>query len=287
MAASSLFAQIEQSLGEPIETSTSIGGGCIAKTHRIRTVSGRELFLKSGFSNSMFRSEANGLRELRKANVIGVPEVFLVDENFLLMEFIYPGTKKKNFFEDFGWSLANLHRYTASHYGFYEDNFIGATPQLNVVKGSASKIWRQFFWEYRILYQFQLAQKNGYADEKLTNGISQLEDRIEMILSGSEEPPSLLHGDLWRGNFIVGRNGEPVLIDPAVYYGHREADLAMAKLFGGFPPEFYKAYQENYPLKDGYEYRENIYMLYHVLNHLNLFGHSYYLQAIQLIYSYL
>jgi len=204
-----------------------------------------------------------------------------------LMEFIYPGTKKKNFFEDFGWSLANLHRYTASHFGFYEDNFIGATPQLNVVKGSASKTWKQFFWEYRILYQFQLAQKNGYADEKLTNGISQLEDRVEMILSGSEESPSLLHGDLWKGNFIVDRNGEPVLIDPAVYYGHREADLAMTKLFGGFPPEFYEAYNENYPLKEGYEYRENIYLLYHVLNHLNLFGHSYYLKAIQLIYSYL
>ena len=127
----------------------------------------------------------------------------------------------------------------------------------------------------------------GNSTPELRKAISKLEERIEEIIGDSEEKPSLLHGDLWSGNFMVNENGETVLIDPAVYYGHREADLGMTKLFGGFSNEFYKSYNETYPLKDGYEYRENIYKLYHVLNHLNLFGGGYYSQAISLIKFYI
>ena len=136
------------------------------------------------------------------------------------------------------------------------------------------------------MYQYKLAEKNGYATQELRAGISKLENKIEKILAGSEESPSLLHGDLWSGNYMIDENGDACLIDPAVYYGHREADLGMTKLFGGFNSEFYKSYNENYPLPDGYDYRENIYKLYHVMNHLNLFGGGYYSQAISLINYY-
>ncbi|MDZ7626517.1 MAG: fructosamine kinase family protein [Ignavibacteriaceae bacterium] len=121
---------------------------------------------------------------------------------------------------------------------------------------------------------------------ELRKGISKLENKIQEIIGDTQEKPSLLHGDLWGGNYMVDENGNAVLIDPAVYYGHREADLGMTKLFGGFSSEFYRAYNETFPLEDGYEYRENIYKLYHVLNHLNLFGGGYYSQALSLIKYY-
>ena len=122
---------------------------------------------------------------------------------------------------------------------------------------------------------------------ELRNLVSKLEENIEGIISNNNEKPSLLHGDLWSGNYIDDENGSAVLIDPAVYYGNREADLGMTKLFGGFSSEFYKSYNEAYPLPDGFDYREKIYMLYHFLNHLNLFGGSYYSQAISLIKFYI
>jgi len=139
----------------------------------------------------------------------------------------------------------------------------------------------------RILFQLHLAEKKGYATEKLRKGFHLLENKIEIILGGSGEEPSLLHGDLWGGNFLSDENGSAVMIDPAVYYGHREADLAMTKLFGGFSSDFYNAYQAEFPLKEDAEYREDIYKLYHMMNHLNLFGRSYYSQAEHLLWKYL
>ena len=130
-------------------------------------------------------------------------------------------------------------------------------------------------------------EKNGLADEDLRKSFSRLESKISDILKDSQEQPSLLHGDLWSGNYMVDEHGNACIIDPAVYYGHREADLAMTRLFGGYSEDFYKSYNESFPLKDGWEYRENIYKLYHVLNHLNLFGKGYYSQALSLIRSYL
>ena len=132
----------------------------------------------------------------------------------------------------------------------------------------------------------KLAEANGYGSAELSSTFSKLEDNFDIILNGSEEAPTLLHGDLWGGNYMVDSEGMPVLIDPAVYYGHREADLAMTQIFGGFSPEFYRAYHQEYPLKAGWEYRQNIYKLYHILNHLNLFGSGYYGQAIQLMKYY-
>ncbi len=281
--------KIEEAAGEEIKTLTSLSGGCISSAYKLETFSGRSFFLKinPGASGDMFIKEAHGLNELRKSGAIKIPEVLLCDKSFILTGFISQGNKPKNFFTDFGRRLAGLHKYKNSGYGFFEDNYIGSNIQLNVAEGVEKTDWTQFYYNKRIIFQFKLAEKNGYATSELRNGISSLEKRIEKILAGSEEEASLLHGDLWGGNYLADEHGEACLIDPAVYYGNREADIAMTKLFGGFSPEFYGAYNEVYPLAEGYEYREPIYKLYHLLNHLNLFGRGYYSQVVSIIRNYI
>lgn len=279
--------KIENWLGEKIISRTSLSGGCISDASKISTSSGKSFLLKTGNKGSdMFLKEGNGLMELRKAGSIKVPEVFFADFDFILTEFIETGSRNSNFFFEFGKQFAAMHRYKGKNFGFFEDNFIGANKQINTVNTKTAVSWTDFYFINRLQFQMQLAEKNGYADSRLRKAFSNIENNIERILDGSEEAPALLHGDLWSGNFMCGINSEPVIIDPAVYYGHREADLAMTKLFGGFSSDFYSSYNETYPLKDEYEYRENIYILYHVLNHLNLFGQGYYGQAIKLMEKY-
>jgi protein-ribulosamine 3-kinase len=280
--------RIEEKLNSKIKSLTSLSGGCISDAYKVTTIEGSNYFLKynSSASNDMFIKEANGLKELAKANAIKIPEVLNFDEDYILLEYIPSGIKKKNFFEDFGRRFAEMHKYTSNEFGFYEDNYIGSNPQKNIPDEKEKNDWVRFYFNKRILFQLQLAEKFGNSTDALRKGVSKLEDKIEEIIGGSKEKPSLLHGDLWSGNYMVDENGDAVLIDPAVYYGHREADLGMTKLFGGFNSEFYKAYNEIFPLEDGYEYRENIYKLYHVLNHLNLFGGGYYSQALSLIKYY-
>lgn len=280
--------KIEQWAGEKIVSRNSVGGGSIASTQSIQTESGKVYFLKTGASHkNMFPCEAHGLQELEKAGAIKVPHVFHVDDSFLLIEQIKTGRTAGDFFEKFGQQFAGLHRFKGERFGFYEDNFIGHTPQLNDATSEQSQNWIEFYFEKRLRYQFKLAEKNGYAAGNLSRAFNQIESKIDSILAGSENEPVLLHGDLWSGNYLADQNNNPVIIDPAVYYGNREADLAMTKLFGGFSPRFYDAYNEAYPLPDGYNYRENIYKLYHVLNHLNLFGMGYHNQAVSLLQSYL
>lgn len=283
-----LFEKLETKLGEKISTSKNIGGGSIAGTQKIVTDSGKKYFLKTGASNDlMFQCEANGLKELEKTGAIRIPHVFDVDKDFLLIELIESGHPGTDFFEGFGRQFAELHRYIGDSFGFYEDNFIGHSRQINQTTPAIKNNWVEFYFENRLLFQFHLAEKNGFATPELIKSFKALESKIDRILSGSENEPVLLHGDLWSGNFLADHNNNPVIIDPAVYYGNREADLAMTKLFGGFSPSFYSAYNETYPLKEGHEYRENIYKLYHVFNHLNLFGAGYYGQTLSLIQSYL
>ncbi len=278
---------IEEKLGEPVKTVAGVGGGSIADSNIIETTSGKRYFLKTGFTGTMFLNEANGLKELRKPGCIKIPDVIAADKQFLLLELITPGPRQKDFWDIFGRQYAQMHRYTAKAFGFYEDNFIGATPQKNLPSEIEKNNWTAFYFNKRLLFQYRLAEQNGYATNELKRAFTALESRIDTILKGSEEPPALLHGDLWSGNYITGPAGEPVLIDPAVYYGHREADLGMTYLFGGFSEQFYRSYNEAYPLKEGWEYRVNIYKLYHVLNHLNLFGTGYYSQAIRLMEYYI
>lgn len=281
--------KIEQKTGSGIVSIQSLSGGCISNAYKLEMKSGEFYFLKINYNsnNDMFIKEAHGLIELAKPNVIRIPKVTLCDDSFILTEFISTGNKNKNFFEDFGRSFAWLHKFHNEFFGFYEDNYIGSNVQQNIANETEKNNWIKFYFNKRILSQLRLAEKNGYSTNELVKGIYELENKIEDILKGSEELPSLLHGDLWGGNYIVDEAGNACLIDPAVYYGHREADLAMTKLFGGFSPEFYHAYNEIFPLADGYNYREGIYKLYHVLNHLNLFGRGYYSQAISIIKSYI
>jgi fructosamine-3-kinase len=281
-------ASIEEKLGSKIESISSLSGGCISDAFKVTTDNGSNFFLKYNSSalNDMFIKEANGLNELSKANAIRIPEVLSFDKDYILLEFIPTGSRKKYFFEEFGRRFAEMHKYTSNEFGFYEDNYIGSNPQKNIPDVKEKNDWVSFYFNKRILFQLQLAEKLGNSTDSLRKGISKLENKIEEIIGDTKEKPSLLHGDLWGGNYMVDENGDAVLIDPAVYYGHREADLGMTKLFGGFSSEFYKLYFETFPLEDGYDYRENIYKLYHVLNHLNLFGGGYYSQALSLIKYY-
>jgi protein-ribulosamine 3-kinase len=283
-----ILKQIELWAGSRITSQKLVGGGSIAQSVHLQIESGDHYFLKSGSRNkNMFPAEAHGLQELEKSNSLKVPHVYLVDENFLLLEFIHASQPSGSFFKEFGHQFAQLHRTQATEFGFYENNFIGHTPQINLPKDKQKKDWIVFYFENRLLYQFKLAEENGFSSQKLRDAFYKLEGKINFILSGSEKEPVLLHGDLWSGNFLAADKNIPVVIDPAVYYGNREADLAMTKLFGGFSSSFYSAYNETYPFAAGYEYRENIYKLYHVLNHLNLFGMGYHSQAVDLIQSYL
>lgn len=262
------------------------GGGCIANARIIRTVSGKEYFLKSYTSggSTIFLNEANGLRELAKAQAVRVPEVIHTGDKFLLLEKITQGGRKKDFFAEFGTRLARLHMYRGEKFGFFENNFIGSNPQINLPQ---SKSWADFYFNNRLMYQFRLAESKGYADSEFRASFRKLESRVYSILDESNGDPSLLHGDLWGGNYMKDENGNPVLIDPAVYYGHREADLAMTFLFGGFSPEFYNAYNETYPLSEGWQQRLGIYKLYHLMNHLNIFGSGYYRQTVEMIKEYI
>jgi fructosamine-3-kinase len=280
--------KVENKLDSEIIESHSLSGGCISNAYKIKISNGEVYFLKfnSSSENDMFIREAHGLQELNKAGVIKIPDVISYDDDFILLEMITSGSKNKNFSEDFGRKFASLHKFYGESFGFYENNFIGSNPQQNIVGDREKHNWTQFYFNNRILYQLRLAEKLNNSTLELRKAIVDLENKIEDIVVDNGEKPSLLHGDLWGGNYMTDMEGFACLIDPAVYYGNREADLAMTKLFGGFDQKFYRAYNEEFPIADGYEFRENIYMLYHVLNHLNLFGGGYYSQALNLIRYY-
>ena len=284
-----LKCRIEEILDDKVVDFHSVSGGCINDSKIITTESGNKYFLKDNINNSadMFYKEANGLKELAKAKVIRVPEIIYSDDKIILLQSIQSVRRRNDFFEDFGRRFAQLHKFTSEEYGFYEDNYIGSTPQINTASIEEKKDWTKFYFNKRLSFQFNLAEKNGFVNDEFRKSFLKIENKIESILKISDEIASLIHGDLWGGNYIVDENGNACLIDPAVYYGNREADLAMTKLFCGFDSNFYFAYDEEYPLSDGYDYRENIYKLYHILNHLNLFGSSYYSQALNLIKYYL
>jgi fructosamine-3-kinase len=256
-----------------------IGGGCIASAYRATLASGRTLFAKqaTNLPTDAFRCEAAGLQALRACDSLHIPQLIAVDDDMLVLEWIDPAIPNEDFMSAFGRAFAALHRIQGDHFGFEHDNYLGRTQQPNTTRTTS---WPQFYFSQRIEYQLKLAEANGFADQALRQAVHKLESSIHQLLADSQEPPCLLHGDLWSGNFLIGPKNRPTLIDPAVYYGHREADLAMTRIFGGFSPEFYTAYEQAYPLPPGERRRRPLYEAWHLLNHLNLFGASYYQQAL-------
>lgn len=277
--------KIESILNEDILNFSSISGGCISNSHIILTKSNK-YFIKTYPENcsKLLKCEANGLSEIKKSKSIKTPNIIYVNDEFLLLEFMEEGRKDNQTMSNFGAELAKLHKYTNEKFGYFEDNFIGANIQKNI---NLKDNWADFYWEERLLFQYKLAEKNGYTDPDFRNRFNKLSKTIYSILSDSTEQPSLIHGDLWSGNYLVDINSKAVLIDPAVYYGHREAELGMTLLFGGFSKDFYGSYNEEYPLEKNWKFRVDLYKLYHLMNHLNLFGNSYFSQVQNAINKYI
>lgn len=268
MVGKKILQEIESLLGEEIVGKEPYGS-------IISTVSGKRYFFKRGYPSRTYVCEANGLKEIARTDTVATPKVIKTGEDYILTEYVVPGNRGTEFYPLLAQRLADMHRTVSDSFGFYEDNFIGANPQLNIPSGTECEDWATFYFNKRLLFQFRLAEKNRYISLELASDFIKFEKNIPELIKGSEEQPSLLHGDLWSGNYLCNADGVPVLIDPAVYYGHREAELAMTMLFGGFPMEFYDEYDKAYPLKSGWKIRIRIYKLYHLLNHLNLFGRSY------------
>lgn len=254
-----------------------VGGGCINEAQTLELDDGRRVFLKSNARPlpGMFEREAEGLAALADVGVLRVPRPLgsgITPVPFLLLEHVESGRPGRDFFERFGRLFAEHHqRSCGPRYGFEHDNYLGSTAQPNAWCGD----WVTFFREHRLGHQLRLAARRGHGGAELARLGARLQDRLDDFLAEPAEAPCLLHGDLWGGNYLCDTEGAPVLIDPAAYYGRREADLAMTQLFGGFEPRFYQAYEEAWPLAPGSEERLEIYKLYHLLNHLELFGTSY------------
>jgi len=281
-----LISDSTQSPTKILSTET-VSGGCINSAICCHLENGPHYFVK--FNKDLpdvFKAEAEGLEAIRATATFKVPEVIGIGKTesatqFLVLEFISPASKGKNFFEMFGRQLAQMHQANEqeSRFGFPHDNFIGSTPQEN----TWHKGWPEFFALQRLEFQLKLANQNGLANPELNKRCKKLILQLDRFIGSLSEPPALLHGDLWSGNYLISQDGNPVLIDPAVYFGSREAEFGMIKLFGGFNSQFYDAYNEAYPLREGWEQRTEIYQLYHLLNHLNLFGTSYLSGCLQIL----
>jgi protein-ribulosamine 3-kinase len=269
-----------------VSGSRPVSGGCINRCFELQTSSGK-FFLKyndAGRFPGMFEAEARGLALLADARSIPVPVVIATGAisglSFLLLEWIESARRKKNFWTEFGSRLAKLHHGSAELFGLASDNYIGSLPQSN----RQHKRWTDFFIGERIEPQIKRALDAGAMTHEDKKKFDRLADRMDELVPG--EPPALLHGDLWSGNFMADSSGSALLMDPAVYYGHREADLAMTKLFGGFDPEFYEAYGSAFPLKAGFSERADIHNLYPLLVHVNLFGGGYIEQVRRILGMY-
>lgn len=280
-ATDSVVAAALRAAGDPtpLRERAPVGGGCISQTLRLRTGRG-EYLLKWGGPGlpGFYAAEARGLALLRATGAVRVPEVLACHDSppadpgpasFILLEWLAepPGAGREAAGAALGARLAALHRASAPAYGLDHDNYLGATPQPNGWMAS----WAAFFRERRLAPQAELAGRNGHLGGGRARRLARLLDRLGDWLDDRLAQPALLHGDLWSGNVLPG----PALIDPAAYYGDREAELAYTALFGGFPESFYRAYAESWPLPAGWRDRRDLYNLYHLLNHLNLFGESY------------
>jgi fructosamine-3-kinase len=264
-------------------SAVTVAGGSIHQALRYRTHDG-SVFLKTGPTSvaSMFAAEAAGLNAIAATHSIRVPAVLALgeirDRAFLCLEWLDLIAPTRDTATKLGEQLAALHRCQANEHGWTHDNFIGRTTQHN----RRDRKWPSFFREQRLLPQLELAQVNRADGHMLDRG-RVLAESLDAFFTTHEPSPSLLHGDLWGGNWGPTRAGEPAIFDPAAYYGDRETDIAMTRLFGGFESTFYDAYEAAWPLDVGAKQRTALYNLYHVLNHFNLFGGGYLVQARSMI----
>jgi fructosamine-3-kinase len=260
-----------------------VGGGCVHQAVALEGPDDARYFVKLNEARfaASFAAEADGLLAIA-ATGMRVPKPIAQGgaegRAFLVLEFLALGDGSDAAHRELGRRLARQHGHRGAHFGWARDNFIGLTPQAN--RPCAS--WIEFWQARRLAPQLELARAHGHDGRLQSLGIRVLE-ATPRLLAGHDAAPALLHGDLWTGNAAFLRNGTPVVFDPAVYYGDAEADLAMTELFGGFPESFYEGYREVRPIAQGYRVRRILYNLYHVLNHLNLFGAGYAAQAMRMM----
>ncbi|HVX95614.1 MAG TPA: fructosamine kinase family protein [Polyangia bacterium] len=271
-------AALEAAVGGKVAGARPVSGGDINAAHAITFTNGRRLFLKTNAREpaGMFQAEAEGLAWLAAARALRVPEVVACGPGFLALELVnFPredgaAPRATDFDEQLGHGLAALHRFGAPRFGLDRDNFIGRLPQDNATEPD----WPTFYRARRLEPQLRLAVDEGLASPRLRSGFGRLFARLPE-LCGPPEPPARLHGDLWAGNLLVDDVGAPCVCDPAVYGGHREVDLAMMRLFGGFSARVFAAYDDAWPLAAGHEERVALYQLYPLMVHVNLFGGGY------------
>jgi len=263
-----LIARISRRMVDIVDFTPAGGPNTLVAT----LADGGRFFVKAGGPDERkrLRAEARGLEALRAADAVRVPQLWLAGGEgrhyFLLLEYLDLRAGDAMAYARLGRELAAQHRHTSPGFGFERDNFIGASPQANRQGGD----WPAFFRDQRLLPQLRMASGQAWVEDGL-----RLAEHVGAFFPGYQPAPALLHGDLWNGNAGFLADGTPVLYDPAVYYGDREADIAMSELFGGFAPAFYAAYREVWPLDAGYAQRRDLYNLYHLLNHYNLFGGNY------------
>lgn len=280
---SHLESGLSQSLNTPVRvlSSGSVGGESINQTFKLETTAG-QFFLKQNSAvrfPGMFAAEMKGLNLLAENSEFIVPRPIshleYGGQQFLVMEWVETGAPLPDSYQDLGRMLAGLHRCSTTSFGLDHDNYIGSLPQSN----NQHAAWAEFYWTERLLPQFKLSEASGLGSG-LKDDFNRLEARIGSLFPS--ESPSLIHGDLWSGNYMISVEG-PTIFDPAVYYGHREMDLAMMKLFGGFPAEVFEAYNDSFPLEAGWEDRIPFGQLYPLMVHVNLFGGSYVSQVQQIL----
>jgi len=284
-----MWQAIEQSISDvtgqafTVSTHRVVSGGSINKAACLEG-GHRRFFVKTNKPDlvGMFQAEAAGLSAIRSSHTIRAPKPITWgadgENSWLVLEFVEFAEGSSGTSAALGEQLAAMHRLSADSFGWQRDNTIGSTRQIN----TPNKDWASFFGQHRLSFQLELAAGNNVSSA-IIDGCSQLLEVLPSFFTGYKPQPSLLHGDLWGGNWAADTAGEPVIFDPAVYFGDRETDIAMSELFGGFNHRFYQAYGAAWPLDPGYCVRKTLYNLYHILNHYNLFGGNYAHQAQRMI----
>jgi len=275
--------QISKTIGREVQFlhKEPASGGCINQSWKVTDNDSGQWFVKTNRPNllDMFVAESSGLSEIRNSRSIQTTKSICYGKNsefsYLVLDYIplFPLSKQKNT----GEQIARMHHCYSDNFGWYRDNTIGSTLQVNKQEDN----WLMFWKSHRLKYQLELARKKAYPERAYEKGLILMDDMYKFF-DGYQVKPSLLHGDLWGGNIASDKHGTPIIFDPAVYYGDREVDIAMTELFGGFNKEFYVAYNSHYALDAGYKTRKVLYNLYHILNHYNLFGGGYASQAEQM-----